>query len=521
MKKILFYVSVLFCLLTIWPSGASAASASLYLSPGSSTVTTGQTFNVGIYLNLSGDTTTVIQSDISFNGGILEATAVTGNLCTIQFNGSEIAAGSVSIARGCTSAVSGSGQLLNTITFRAKTAGSTQLQFLSSTVVTSNTVSVGSLIAGLVKTGSTITVNNPPVVTVAPSKPYAPAVYSSSHPDETKWYKERNVKLSWAKASGVTDFSYSWDSNAGTVPDEATEGSAVTKEYSNVADGTYYLHIKAKSAYGWGTVRHFKVGIDNVNPENLNISFEAGGNPLEPQNLVKAEATDALSGIDHYAVKVDSGEYVDQAIPYILPFKDTNSHDISVKAFDKAGNFIESSKKFSAKEVKIPIPVIGSISSNFTITAGNTTNMTKEYIIKGTGTANTTVKITIDGKEKGEANVNDKGVWTITVKDLTVGEHNLSAKTKFGDKNSEETGKLKFQINEDGSLVLGDKVQKNTPNYMYLYILGGVLVLGGIGFAGYKFWFKKRKVGQFKKNKYANGDKDGTDINNLGDFLKH
>ncbi|KKQ94308.1 MAG: hypothetical protein UT66_C0003G0055 [candidate division CPR2 bacterium GW2011_GWC1_39_9] len=506
-KKIISIIVTFFAMMSLFNfAPVYAANSSLILSP-SGTYVVGNTFSVGFGVQ-SAVSVDTIKLCLNYDASLITLTSssyIRQPILDLPNGGCIFYA---AFNPGFTSGT------LATLNFRANSAGSTNISITGSSLA----ISAGGYTT-ITNLGSVnITVNNPPVVTVAPSKPYAPAVYSSSHPDETKWYKEKNVKLSWAKAGGVTDFSYSWDSNAGTVPDEATEGSAVTKEYQSVADGTHYFHIKAKNGVGWGTVKHFKVGTDNVNPENLNIIFEAGGNSLEPQNLVKAEATDALSGIDHYAVKVDNGEYIDQAIPYVLPFKDTNSHDISVKAFDKAGNFIESSKKFSAKEVKIPLPVIGSISSNFTVTAGNSTNMTKEYIIKGTGTANTTVKITIDGKEKGEANVNDKGVWSITVKDLGAGEHNLSAKTKFGDKNSEETSKIKFHINEDGSLVLGDKTQKSGFNYIYLYILGGVIVSGAVGFVGYKFWFKKRKV---KKNKYTNDNKDDTDISNLGDFLKH
>lgn len=95
----------------------------------------------------------------------------------------------------------------------------------------------------------------------APQLPGEVVVSSSTHPDQNTNYDSKTIELSWAKASGVTDFSYLLDQIDSTTPDAKSTGSDISKTYTVDKIGVYYFHIRAKNSDGWGPTTHFKINI--------------------------------------------------------------------------------------------------------------------------------------------------------------------------------------------------------------------------------------------------------------------
>jgi len=101
-------------------------------------------------------------------------------------------------------------------------------------------------------------------------KPNLPAlvkVSSSSHPDQNASYEATTVALSWEKDSGIVGFSYFFDQNPDTVPNAKKDSADTSVSYPNQALGTYYFHIRAQNADGWGGTTHFKVNIKEPDPK--------------------------------------------------------------------------------------------------------------------------------------------------------------------------------------------------------------------------------------------------------------
>lgn len=99
--------------------------------------------------------------------------------------------------------------------------------------------------------------------------PTAPVVTSTSHPSETTWYANANVSLSFpgSDTAPITGYSYVRDSAASTTPDTVSEGSASTRDYAGLADGTHWFHVRARNSAGlWSTARHFKINVDTSAP---------------------------------------------------------------------------------------------------------------------------------------------------------------------------------------------------------------------------------------------------------------
>ncbi|HBG81416.1 TPA: hypothetical protein DDW69_01100 [candidate division CPR2 bacterium] len=485
------YFTILCLLLLAIPIPIEAAAVTVSLSPGSNSKTIGDSFAVSVLVSASTNVNAA-ECYITFNPAVLEIVSVSPVTSFFNFpmpsdtyildNGS----GLVYFSTGKTVPGTGSGSIAG-LNFRAKAAGSstialrgdTRVQNLGTTIVDiafgNSSATVSDPVVATPSSTSSSTSNTQPKTTTPATpknqKPYAPTVSSLTHPEEAKWYKETVAKISWAKAADVTDFSYGFDQTAGTVPDDTSEGVATSKEFPDLKDGTYFFHVKAKNQHGWGAVKAFSVNVDTKNPDNLNLNFETGGTPLEPIYAAKFEATDALSGIDHYELKIDDGAYAAQISPFALTIADNNEHSIAVKAVDKAGNFVELVKSFSKRDVVIPAPKISEISSIFKLKSEEE-SLNKEYLIKGSGTAKTKVKIYVDNVEKLETDVLDNGEWMALIKDLGVGKHIIFARTRFGEKLSDKSDDIQFVLGEDGSLVLGQKKHNSWYYLIFIPLLG-------------------------------------------------
>ncbi len=92
-------------------------------------------------------------------------------------------------------------------------------------------------------------------------------INSSSHPDQNASYEEKTIILNWEKSSGVSEFSYDFNQSPDTIPppQSNTAETTLTKTVENV--GTYYFHIRAKNADGWGGATHFKINIKEPDPK--------------------------------------------------------------------------------------------------------------------------------------------------------------------------------------------------------------------------------------------------------------
>ena len=123
-------------------------------------------------------------------------------------------------------------------------------------------------------------------------------VTSSSYPDQNQAYDATTIQLSWNKPSGVTGFSYLLDQAEKTTPPAKVTDANTSVTYANQAIGTYYFHIRAKNADGWGPTTHFKISIkapdakvDQSLPEPKEIKIE------KADNFVNNIADGTVSGV--------------------------------------------------------------------------------------------------------------------------------------------------------------------------------------------------------------------------------
>src|SRR3989344_7580831 len=116
---------------------AYAASASLYLSPASSSVTNGSTFSVNVRENSGGDGVNAAEIHLTYPTDKMDFVSISSSSAFGIVAANSGGGGNVNIDRGATPAVTGD-QLIATVRFKAKVAsGSAAVSFGSSSKVVS------------------------------------------------------------------------------------------------------------------------------------------------------------------------------------------------------------------------------------------------------------------------------------------------------------------------------------------------------------------------------------------------
>jgi hypothetical protein len=103
-------------------------------------------------------------------------------------------------------------------------------------------------------------------------------------------------------------------------------------------EGVHNITVRAYDHAGHFTEEYLDVFIDTVIPHSFIPIADPNTWTYNTQPLISFSTSDETSGIDHYEVKIDSGDFTDQSSPYTTPSQPDGTHNITVRAFDKAGN---------------------------------------------------------------------------------------------------------------------------------------------------------------------------------------
>ncbi|MGH3116261.1 MAG: RHS repeat-associated core domain-containing protein [Gaiellales bacterium] len=156
-------------------------------------------------------------------------------------------------------------------------------------------------------------------VQVDATGPAAPAVSSSTHPDQNAWYTNDTPSFSWSASdtSGITGYSYGLDQAANTAPDDSSEGTGTSWTSPTAKpDGTWYFHVKAKNGAGlWGTATHYRVQINASSPAPPVVSSSTHPN----QAAWYSNSTPGLSWSASYPSGVAGYSYALDQLPLSEP----------------------------------------------------------------------------------------------------------------------------------------------------------------------------------------------------------
>lgn len=487
-----FYLLTSLCIagLALWLLPTAAEAATIHFNPSPITVGKDQTAEVQI----------VASSDVPINSVVVEFTYPTNLVLAVEAN----ARGSVfpitvfpptrdnNTGRAqFTVAVTppgytGSNGVIGTLVLRGQTLGNGKLK-----VDNSQTKVIAADGHGTnVFTGSTdgdIIVDNsvePQFIETGEVGP-VPIVTSTSHPDPSKWYKDRAVTFTW---EGADEYNWVFDQSPDTIPATNSKGSATSTTIGGVADGVWYIHVRGVKGNKWGATTTFKVQVDGSPPPGFSLGFDPEPS-TDPSALpvITFQTDGAQAGIDRYELSLDGDEFVVVRSPYQLPQVAPGKHTIQVKALDKAGNETIASAELNVVPLS-PKPAIKSPGSGFNFAIG------EDNSIKGTAPPKSSVQLFANGQFVMAVDANDKGEFEIKLNSqLEPGDYKFKVRAvKAGHLYSEFSNEISGTVAPGGGgLNIGGFV---IPLWLtlILYVVVILLLLGLLGYLYYR-WRKARR----------------------------
>lgn len=345
-------------------------ASDLVFSPVSGSIVAGKPFTVNVSVSNNKQAINAVSGTVSFPSDLLTVTGVSKSGSIIGLWATEPSysqgAGTVSFEGVILNpGFSGSTGKVISITFIPKKTGKANLLF-SSGAILANDGQATNLLSKL-GSASFVTDSESKVTTITTTNavventlaPEAPKIESSTNPDPTKWYNNNSPVFSWDVPEQVTSVKASYGIGQTSVPTREYIPVISSRTLSKIDDGVYYMHVQYKNAHGLGPVSHYKFSIDTKPPQSFEIKFPEGNQSDNPRPTISFRATDSLSGIDHYEIKIDNKDLplfipeTNTAI-YTAPFLEAGEHTILVKAVDRAGNATEQSADFNVVSIESP-----------------------------------------------------------------------------------------------------------------------------------------------------------------------
>lgn len=325
-----------------------ASAASLALDPSVGTFVVGSTFSIPIVLDSDGEPINAIQVDLKFPPEKLQLVSPSTGQSIITLWTSQPSynnqTGTLSLQGVIPNGITTSRGLVTTLVFRVKNPGDAYVKFLDATQVLKHDGLGSDLLSR--QNGGVYRLIMPP--------PNGPIVASQTHPDNARVYNTNTLFLSWTPEDADIDaYSFMLSGDPVAIPDDIAEGVKTSTIYKAVDDGTSFFHVKGFRAGAWGGTTHFAVNIDVTPPAEFPVDILPSSRTVREQPIVEFITTDAMSGIDHYELKVvplsarsvDQPLFVEAMSPYVLPPTPRGKYDILVRAYDKAGNYREVAKR--------------------------------------------------------------------------------------------------------------------------------------------------------------------------------
>jgi hypothetical protein len=174
------------------------------------------------------------------------------------------------------------------------------------------------------------------------STPPAVPPFSSTQPNSNRWYNSRAVSFSWRPLAGDNYF-YLLDKNPKSIPQGELSTTQNEVNLSVKEDGVYYFHVLAEKNGILGPVSNYRIMIDSTPP--LAPLILASKTKVNVGEVVRFQfaGIDKLSGLQKgYYVKIDNSILFPSLPQLDIPFLEAGKHYLTLRVFDKAGNFTDS-----------------------------------------------------------------------------------------------------------------------------------------------------------------------------------
>jgi hypothetical protein len=343
---------VIFLLGSLFTGSSYVNAANIIISPSKGTHHQGEIFSVDVYVNNNQDPINAVSGNITFSTETLELVAIkkTGSVITMWAEEPSFsnAIGSASfegvILNPGFNGVQGK---LLTLTFRVKKPGTGIVTLISGSVLANDgeaTNLLGTLGKASFMLEATTTSSDDVDLIIHDSEELTiPVITSTTHPDNTKWYKSRDATFAWSLSEQVTAVKTLYDTYESSNPTRLYDPPISNRNFTVDTGGVQYMHVQFKTASGWGQVSHFKFRIDHQPPTNISATLVGGATTTNTKPSILITATDTVSGIGSIGITIDGQKEViypySPTNTYVLPKEQPGNHSFTIHVYDMAGNY--------------------------------------------------------------------------------------------------------------------------------------------------------------------------------------
>jgi len=188
----------------------------------------------------------------------------------------------------------------------------------------------------------------------------APAVIVSSptHPNQSAWYNASSSSFLFQFDGEITSLRLGFDQKLNGRARIAYTPIVNTKEIVDLENGVWFLHVSAVLAEGETYETSYQIQTDRTLPENFTAKEVVRSDNSDPNITIMVNATDTISGIDHYEFALDGGvserweSLSDGEFHHNVVSPGT--HELTALVYDKAGNML--SQKLSFEVISLSSP---------------------------------------------------------------------------------------------------------------------------------------------------------------------
>ncbi len=295
--KYLQFAFIIALALAAWLVPSHSQAAMLYTGSANQVVYVGQDFVVEWYLDTQGKDINSLSLDLTYSKDKLEATNVSvGNSSLdlwVKPPTYENSKGEIKLVGGISAGANDNKLSIFRVTFKPKETGNAKLSISKNS---------DALVADGLGSSAGI-IFNEVNFTINPAEAQPAQISSPSHPDQSLWYKNRNVLIKVEPKEGEI-YSYSFSSNLELFPDPKQEAVSTPIEFHDLPDGIYYFKLNSKNGPSeWQEAGVFRVQIDFTPPKEFTPRIGKDPSVFDGQPFVTFNALDNISGISHYEVR--------------------------------------------------------------------------------------------------------------------------------------------------------------------------------------------------------------------------
>jgi hypothetical protein len=436
MRSFLIRTAFIISVFVVAPFYAHADT--LYISPSSGSYSAGKTFPIRVLVSSTVQPINAVSGVLSFPQDKLQVVSVskTDSILTLwvqepSFSNTQ---GTVSFEGVVPNpGFTGSSGRVVTINFKVVGQGAAPVRISSGSVLAND--GNGTNILKNIGTASFSLGSSPvPAVTETadadsetdPRAPGAPVITSDEFPDSNIWYAKNAGTFSWKLGDDVTGTKLLLGKISSAQPSVVYDPAVDTKKLDSIEDGLWYLHVQLKNKYGWGVVTHHAFRVDQTKPETFVIRELVRTDTTDPRGRFSFQATDGMSGINHYSIQMDGGEYEDWRDDgsgvYVSAPLPPGSHTLVARAYDEASNYAVASVDWKIDPISAPhiTSYTENVSSETPLrVSGNAVSNAKIHLYLARG-ENTPLEVITKSDSSGEFS-------TLFEKDIARGTYRLWA----------------------------------------------------------------------------------------------